>query len=59
MTRHMVSRLRQLNATLLVQCAQLPSAVQATSDAQAAQGALAQAELDTEIEILFEDGAAG
>ena len=53
--RQMVSRLRQLNATLLVQCSALPQAAWATTDASMARGALALAEIDIDIDIELDD----
>jgi CRP-like cAMP-binding protein len=54
--RQMVLRLRQLNATLLVQCSGLPPAAQVKTDAPQADGALARADLDLDISVWLDDG---
>jgi len=53
--RQMVSRLRQLNGTLLVQCSELPRAAQAATDAHKAHGALAGADIDIDIAVWLDD----
>jgi len=54
-TRQMITQLRQFDATLLVQCPELPTEAQTAGDGHRAHRALALAEIDMNAQILVED----